>query len=99
MKANPMLKCRPIPIVVLPVIDIVRWMGTYPELPSYVLPTGDDLQKIIDENPEELLGKSVINKFGHTQLPYLPKVLSIAKALPLQVHPVGCFSIYCPPRS
>ncbi|KAF2141256.1 uncharacterized protein K452DRAFT_271956 [Aplosporella prunicola CBS 121167] len=63
------------------------WMGTYPELPSYVLETGEDLQDVLDKHPEELLGKTNLQKFGHTKLPYLPKVLSIAKALPLQLHP------------
>ncbi|KAL6162251.1 hypothetical protein ACJQWK_11193 [Exserohilum turcicum] len=62
-------------------------MGTYPELPSYVLETGEDLQSVIDKHPDELVGKAVVDKFNHTKLPYLPKVLSIAKALPLQLHP------------
>jgi mannose-6-phosphate isomerase len=63
------------------------WMGTYPELPSYVLETGEDLQDVLDRHPDELIGKTVADKFNHTKLPYLPKVLSIAKALPLQLHP------------
>ncbi|KAF2866091.1 RmlC-like cupin domain-containing protein [Massariosphaeria phaeospora] len=63
------------------------WMGTYPELPSYVLETGEDLQDVLDKYPNELIGQDVISKFNHTKLPYLPKVLSIAKALPLQLHP------------
>jgi hypothetical protein len=63
-------------------------MGTYPELPSYVLETGEDLQDVLDKNWEDLIGQNVAKKFGHTKLPYLPKVLSIAKALPLQLHPV-----------
>jgi mannose-6-phosphate isomerase len=66
-----------------------RWMGTYPELPSYVLETGEDLQDVMDKYPDELIGKTVAEKFNHTKLPYLPKVLSIAKALPLQLHPVS----------
>jgi mannose-6-phosphate isomerase len=66
-------------------------MGTYPELPSYVLSTGEDLQDVLDKNADELIGTNVPKKFKHTKLPYLPKVLSIAKALPLQLHPV------CPP--
>lgn len=61
-------------------------MGTYPELPSYTL-DGKDLQDVLDENAQELIGNNVIKRFGHTKLPYLPKVLSIAKALPLQLHP------------
>jgi mannose-6-phosphate isomerase len=64
-------------------------MGTYPTLPSYVLATGEDLQKVLDKHPDELIGKAVAEKFNHTMLPYLPKVLSIAKALPLQLHPVS----------
>ncbi|KAF1977836.1 mannose-6-phosphate isomerase [Bimuria novae-zelandiae CBS 107.79] len=63
------------------------WMGTYPELPSYVLETGEDLQDVLDKNAEDLIGKHTISKFNHTKIPYLPKVLSIAKALPLQLHP------------
>ncbi|KAH8172373.1 phosphomannose isomerase type I domain-containing protein [Sarocladium implicatum] len=63
------------------------WMGTYPEMPSYVISTGEDLQAVLDRYPSQLLGDKVTSKFGHTNLPYLPKVLSIAKALPLQIHP------------
>lgn len=63
-------------------------MGTYPDLPSLVLETGQDLQDVLDEHSGELIGEAVISKFGHTNLPYLPKVLSIDKALPLQLHPV-----------
>ncbi|CAI6252766.1 unnamed protein product [Periconia digitata] len=63
------------------------WMGTYPELPSYVLETGENLQDVIDEHSHDLIGRNVIQKFGHKNLPFLPKVLSIAKALPLQLHP------------
>ncbi|KAI9839584.1 MAG: hypothetical protein M1819_002210 [Sarea resinae] len=62
------------------------WMGTYPTLPSYALSTGEDLQAVLDSNKETLIGKPVLEKFG-TNLPYLPKILSIAKALPLQIHP------------
>ncbi|KAF4976593.1 hypothetical protein FZEAL_6771 [Fusarium zealandicum] len=68
------------------------WMGTYPVLPSYVANTGEDLQDVLNRYPKELLGDKVTSKFGHTKLPYLPKVLSIAKALPLQVHPNKEFS-------
>lgn len=63
------------------------WMGTYPTLPSYVLSTSEPLQAVLDRYPEELLGKGVLNKFGHKNLPFLPKILSAGKALQLQVHP------------
>lgn len=63
------------------------WMGTYPVLPSYIRETGEDLQDVLDMYPKQLIGEYVVAKFGHSKIPYLPKVLSIAKALPLQVHP------------
>ena len=63
-------------------------MGIYPELPSYVLKIGEDLQGILGAHPQELIGKTVIEKSNHIKLPYLPEVLSIVKALPLQLHPV-----------
>jgi mannose-6-phosphate isomerase len=63
------------------------WMGTYPVLPSYIAKTGEDLQDVLDKYPNELVGEQMLKKFGHSKVPYLPKVLSIAKALPLQVHP------------
>jgi len=62
------------------------WMGTYPTTPSLILATGEDLQKYLDMHKERLIGTSILNKFG-SELPYLPKILSIAKALPLQIHP------------
>jgi mannose-6-phosphate isomerase len=62
------------------------WMGTYPELPSYSLATGEDLQDILNKNKERLIGQPVVDKFG-ADLPFLPKILSISKALPLQIHP------------
>lgn len=69
-------------------------MGTYPTLPSYVLETDENLQDVLDKHPDELIGRNVMKKFGHTKLPYLPKVLSIAKALPLQLHPVCSHQFY-----
>lgn len=62
------------------------WMGTYPELPSRVLETDEVLQDVLNANKEQLIGKQVLSKFG-TDLPFLPKILSIEKALPLQIHP------------
>lgn len=62
------------------------WFGTYPDLPSYSMKTGENLQDILNANKEKLIGKPVLDKFG-ADLPFLPKILSIAKALPLQIHP------------
>ncbi|KAL8780190.1 MAG: hypothetical protein Q9213_006588 [Squamulea squamosa] len=62
------------------------WMGDYPVLPAKELKSGEELHKIVDDNKEKLLGKTCIDKFGGV-LPFLPKILSISKALPLQIHP------------
>ncbi|KAL9103658.1 MAG: hypothetical protein Q9163_001317 [Psora crenata] len=62
------------------------WMGDYPVTPAKVLRTGEELHSVIDGNQETLLGTNCMNKFGGV-LPFLPKILSIAKALPLQIHP------------
>ncbi len=61
-------------------------MGDYPVLPARVLKTGEELHKAVDDDKENLLGENCIKKFGGV-LPFLPKILSIAKALPLQIHP------------
>ncbi|KAI1385146.1 mannose-6-phosphate isomerase [Hypoxylon trugodes] len=62
------------------------WFGDYPDFPARKLDTGELLADVLQANKEKLLGKKVIEKFN-SQLPYLPKILSIAKALPLQLHP------------
>ncbi|KAK1522254.1 phosphomannose isomerase type I [Colletotrichum costaricense] len=62
------------------------WFGDYPDFPARVLETGELLKDVLDKNKEKLLGKKVITELDG-QLPYLPKILSIAKALPLQIHP------------
>ncbi|ESZ96841.1 hypothetical protein SBOR_2762 [Sclerotinia borealis F-4128] len=62
------------------------WMGTYPTTPSLILSNGQNLQEHLNTNKEKLIGKPILDKFG-ADLPFLPKILSIAKALPLQIHP------------
>jgi mannose-6-phosphate isomerase len=62
------------------------WFGDYPDFPARVLRTGELLKDVLNKNKEKLLGKKVIKDLGG-QLPFLPKILSIAKALPLQIHP------------
>ena len=62
------------------------WFGDYPDYPARVLETGELLKDVLDKNKETLLGRKVIDQLGG-QLPFLPKILSIAKALPLQIHP------------
>ena len=61
-------------------------MGDYPSTPSYALSTRQPLEEILKANGESLLGSNILQKFG-TNLPFLPKILSMAKALPLQLHP------------
>ncbi|CAG8262823.1 unnamed protein product [Penicillium salamii] len=61
------------------------WMGTYPSVPSRVYSTGKLLSEHLKDNPE-LVGDSVYKRYG-PDIPFLPKVLSFAKALPLQIHP------------
>jgi mannose-6-phosphate isomerase len=49
--------------------------------------SGMDLHDLIKSSPEDFLGKSVLEKFKDIQLPFLFKILSFDKALPLQSHP------------
>ncbi|KAI1631192.1 RmlC-like cupin domain-containing protein [Biscogniauxia mediterranea] len=62
------------------------WFGDYNDFPARKLDSGELLSEVLARNKERLLGKKVIERFD-AQLPYLPKILSIAKALPLQLHP------------
>ncbi|KAH6847771.1 RmlC-like cupin domain-containing protein [Chaetomium sp. MPI-CAGE-AT-0009] len=62
------------------------WFGDYPDFPARVLKTGELLKDVLDRDKETLLGKKVVDELDG-QLPFLPKILSIAKALPLQIHP------------
>ncbi|KAL0124075.1 hypothetical protein PUN28_006103 [Cardiocondyla obscurior] len=61
------------------------WMGTHKNGPSYLKDTNIPLQKYIEENIETL-GRQEVELFG-CDLPFLFKVLSIDKALSIQVHP------------
>jgi len=62
------------------------WFGDYPDFPARKLSTNEPLADVLSANKETLLGKKVIDRMDG-QLPFLPKILSIAKALPLQIHP------------
>ncbi|KAK5070348.1 Mannose-6-phosphate isomerase [Lithohypha guttulata] len=61
------------------------WMGTHPSLPSKDLETGRSLLDMVSDN-QALMGSDV-NKKYQDKLPFLFKVLSIAKALSIQAHP------------
>ena len=62
-------------------------MGDHQNGPSKSIATGMQLHDLIQLAPEEFLGKSVVQKFKDVQLPFLFKILSFDKALPLQSHP------------
>ncbi|KAI0474925.1 mannose-6-phosphate isomerase [Xylariaceae sp. FL0804] len=62
------------------------WFGDYPDFPARVKETGEPLADVLKAHQKQLLGKKVVEHFD-AQLPFLPKILSIAKALPLQLHP------------
>jgi mannose-6-phosphate isomerase len=61
------------------------WMGAHPDDPS-VLSDGVPLDKAIAADPERLLGRAVVERFG-TRLPFLLKVLAADAPLSLQAHP------------
>jgi mannose-6-phosphate isomerase len=65
------------------------WMGAHPAAPSAVV--DDDgltrrLDELVAEAPDEVLGPELVAAFG-PRLPFLLKVLGIARPLSLQVHP------------
>ncbi|KAH7658477.1 Mannose-6-phosphate isomerase type I protein [Dioscorea alata] len=68
------------------------WIGTHPSGPSSLLSLGSSdsqpvlLKSWILENPSSVLGDKVSEKW-HGDLPFLFKVLSVAKALSIQAHP------------
>ena len=62
------------------------WMGTHPSGPSVVSATGAGLKETIAADPTAHLGAKTVELFGD-DLPFLTKVLSVAKALSIQAHP------------
>lgn len=64
-------------------------MGTHKNGPAHLYKTpSTSLQSIILTDPARLLGAPVHDKWPDTpQVPFLFKILSIEKALPLQAHP------------
>ncbi|XP_015180069.1 PREDICTED: mannose-6-phosphate isomerase [Polistes dominula] len=61
------------------------WMGTHVNGPSYLMEKNISLEKYIEENTN-VLGSEVEQIF-QSSLPFLFKVLSVRKALSIQVHP------------
>lgn len=64
------------------------WVGAHPDSPSRWAagPGAPGLDALITEQPEELLGRSAVARFG-PRLPFLLKLLAADRALSLQVHP------------
>ena len=64
-------------------------MGTHPNGEAYLFaePT-TSLRSLVTSDPERYLGEAVLQKWpDNRHIPFLFKILSIEKALPLQVHP------------
>lgn len=64
------------------------WMGAHPKAPSLVNHDGRwvSLKALIQQHPQDMLGHRVAARFNNT-LPYLFKVLAVAKPLSIQAHP------------
>lgn len=73
-------------------------MGTHPNGPSYLYEEPQKtLASLLASDPDKFIGPRILSKFPKTsnqspsktspELPFLFKILSIAKALPLQAHP------------
>ncbi len=64
------------------------WFGAHPKSSSKLIidraPVG--LREAIASNPEVILGKRVVEAWGK-ELPFLFKILSVARPLSIQVHP------------
>ena len=64
------------------------WLGAHERAPATVLLTEDEavpLDRLIAAQPEAVLGRRAAARYG--RLPYLFKVLDVARPLSIQVHP------------
>ena len=62
------------------------WMGAHEKAPSLVLPEREPLSRLIEREPEQMLGTPLIARYG-ARLPFLFKVLAAETPLSLQAHP------------
>jgi mannose-6-phosphate isomerase len=76
---------RPVPA---PQPEAELWFGSHPVACARVEDEGGwvPLDAWITRDPEGLLGRDVVRRFG-PRLPFLTKLLAVAKPLSLQVHP------------
>jgi mannose-6-phosphate isomerase len=63
------------------------WIGAHPDEPS-LLADGRGLDAAIAADPERLLGRAALERFG-PRLPFLMKVLAADRSLSLQAHPTA----------
>ena len=61
------------------------WLGAHVNAPAMVDEINISLHQLIIDNPVEVLGKQVAEKFQ--SLPYLFKILDVRQMLSIQVHP------------
>ena len=62
------------------------WLGTHVNGPSVIKGSDELLSDFLNKHPE-CIGSTHVRKMFGTELPFLFKVLSIDKALSVQVHP------------
>jgi len=62
------------------------WMGAHAKAPSLVLPGREPLTRLIEREPEQILGAPLVARYG-VRLPFLFKVLAAETPLSLQAHP------------
>jgi mannose-6-phosphate isomerase len=62
------------------------WMGAHAKAPSLVLPGREPLSRLIEHEPESMLGSELLARYG-ARLPFLFKVLAAETPLSLQAHP------------
>lgn len=79
------LQGRPVPS---PHCEAELWFGAHPDGPAKVHTDGRrvPLAEWIEADPEGRLGAAVVARFG-AELPFLLKLLAVARPLSLQVHP------------
>lgn len=68
----------------LPLAEL--WFGAHPSGPAPTEDRATDVRSLIEREPEGVLGRDVLSRFG-PQLPYLLKLVAPSRPLSLQVHP------------
>jgi len=68
------------------------WMGTHVNGPARIAGSagGQSLLEYIQTDPKNILGEKIEKEFGGRDLPFLFKVLSVGKALSIQVKKITC---------